>query len=297
MKALSLIPWLLAGPLVAQELLEAPVLPVVPSIALRATAQVAGEQILCGEVAVVGGLDGLAALALAPAPLPGGSRLLTRDQIEVRLSRAGYRPETFAWSGADSVVVTRLARQVTIAELNTAIATLVPLPLELERLSPRRALPAGALSFRLRAALPEPLPERFNLLLDVLVDGRTADSLTVAVRRPAPPAAPLATEPAPTVPAADPLPAPAIPPAPAASSATPAPAPAAPAAPRPTWQVKRGDQLTVLAISGKVRIGLAAEAREAGGYGDTIQCQALVGQEKRVLAARLVSPDTAVLEF
>ncbi len=258
--------------------------PAQPTVLLPATATVFGEQITLGEVAALPADSPLAHVTLAPAPLPGGRRTITRDQIALRLARAGHQPEGVLFQGAESVVVTRLARTLTVAEISAALVDLIPTPVVVDRVPPRRALPTGTVTWRLRTALPDPLPATANVMLDVLVDGRVADSLVIGIRRELPAAAPVAP------------PAPAPPTTPTAPVAA-APAPPTPEEPRPTWQVKRGDQLTVVATAGRVSIKVVAEARSPGRLGDVIQVQAQIGQEKRLLAARLIAPDRAVLEL
>ncbi len=249
-------------------------------IVLVATATVSDETIRLGDVAELPDGSPYAEVVLGPSPLPGHRRQLGRGQVELRLIRAGLADPAIL-SGADSVVVTRVAKTYGAADVRAALATLVSVPVTIERLPPRRPLPVGSVSYRLRGDLPEPLPERFNVPIDVLVNGQVADSLVVAVRLAAPPA-PVAQ----TVAAR-----------PAATPAA-APTPAAPAAPpAPSWKIKRGDPLTVTAVAGRVRISFQAEARSTGTAGDVIECQALIGNERRTVAARLVAPDRAVMEF
>lgn len=89
------------------------------SLDLRAAAVAAGAQVVLGEVAVVRAAAGeeeraavLGAVTLGQAPLPGRSRVFTRQQITARLRQAGFAPEQVAVTGSETVTVRRPGRQV-----------------------------------------------------------------------------------------------------------------------------------------------------------------------------------------
>ncbi|MBI2298650.1 MAG: flagella basal body P-ring formation protein FlgA [Armatimonadetes bacterium] len=288
----------LAAPLAAAEELPAP--PVVEPgplvLVLTPTAVVDGDQITLADVAKLPEQSPYAGVDLAPSPLPGHTRTLTREQIGLRLERAGYTAAELAITGVDSVVVRRDARRISRADIVAALAALLPVAVTIDRLPPRRSLPLGPLSYRLRGTLIEPLPERFTVGLDVLVGGTVADQINIPVARALPPAPIPASAPSPAIPVATPT-ADVTPPAPAPPAAA-AAAPARPAdPPKPAWQVKYGDHLTVVATAGCVRVTLQGEARQAGKCGDLVSIQVTIGKERRTISARLTAPDRAVLEF
>jgi len=263
------------------------------ALVLKATADVDGSSILLRDVADLAEDCPWALVDLGPAPLAGHSKTITAPQIELKLERSGFAAEAGAITGAGQVVVTRQARVPSAADLQQALKQMLPFEVAIERLPPRRPLPLGQIGYRLGGSLPNPMPERFILALDVLVDQRVCDQLSLTVRRidatPELVAGPQVT-PVTEVPevyqsglAAEPV---------AARDAMAAERPAAPA-----WQVKRGDKLTVVAVSGSVRITLMAEARETGTLNDIVQCETRINNERRLLAARLVAPDKAILEF
>lgn len=265
--------------------------PAVQALVLKPAADVDTDSVLLRDVADLPEGCPWALVDLGAAPLPGRSRTITAPQIELRLVRSGFAAEAGPLAGADTVVVTRVARVPSAADIQQALARMLPFEVAIERLPPRHPLPLGPISYRLGGVLPNPLPERFILALDILVDQRVCDQLSLTVRRiaaqPAPDAGPQVT-PVTDVPETY------------VSGLGPAPtrdamAAAAPAA--PAWLVKRGDKLTVVAVSGSVRITLMAEARETGTLGDIVQCETRVNNERRLLAARLIAPDKAILEF
>ena len=296
MKALSILfPLTLwALPVAADE-----AAPAVTIVEVAPTATVAGDTVRLGDVAALPAEHPLAQVNLVPAPLPGCRRLVTRGEIEVRLAHAGYGSANVVLRGAESVVVQRASRQLTPTDIQTALGKLLAFKVELDRLPPRRPLPLGTLSFRLRGDLPNPLPDQFSINVDVLVDGRVADQLNIGLRLP--PAAPVAV--AAPVPAAMPArvdaqqPTPQPTPQPAAQPAAPA-APAAPPAPaKPAWQVRYGDALTIRASSGRASITLPGVARQTGTLGDVISVEAQVGGQRRTLRVKLTAPDSAVMEL
>jgi hypothetical protein len=254
-------------------------------VELKAAATVDGEQVLLRDVATLAADTPMAATALAPAPLPGSRAWLSRDQIELRLERAGYAPRDVTLDGAATVTITRASQTVLPDAVAAALARLLGTPVVIERLAPPGPLPVGQIDWRLRGEVPQPLPERCSLTLEVLVGGKPARSVLVAIALP----------PAPAVPVAPPIPAAAPIATPVALANPPAPVPVKPAP--PAWQVRRGDRLQVTARAGRVSIVLAAEARGQGTLGDVVQAETTIGTSKRTVAVRLTAPDKAVLEW
>ena len=278
---------------VARSATAEPAAAVPAGIDLKPTAETTGSSILLRDVAELPEDSLLAGVDLGPSPLPGHSRTITADQIELRLERAGFGDEAGTLTGAGSVVVTRQSNVPSPTDIQAAVKAILPFDILIERLPPRHALPVGQVSYRLGSALPNPLPERFMLTLDILVDQRVADQLSLSVRRVAAPPAPAGEL---QVVAVTDVPETYVSGLAARPAALgPAVTPGLPAA--PAWEVKRGDKLSVEAVSGNVRITLMAEARETGTLGDIIQCETRINNERRLLAARLIAPDKAILEF
>jgi len=267
--------------------------PAMPPLVLKATAAVDGYSVLLRDVADLPADCPWATVELGPAPLPGRSRTITAPQLELRLERSGFAVEAGPVGGADSVVVTRAARLPSAMDIQQALARMLPFEVTIERLPPRHALPLGQVGYRLGGTLPNPLPERFILVLDILVDQQLCEQLSLTVRRVAAPVEPAA---GPPVAAMTDVPE-AYVSGLAARAAVPRGAIAATPPAAPAWEVKRGDKLTIVAVSGNVRISLLAEAKETGSYGDTVQCETRINNERRLLAARLIAPDKAILEF
>lgn len=281
---LSLAIAVLVAPGWAQD--EPPAAPAGPLVAqLLPTAVVSEDNIVFANLVADLTDEELAAVAIGPAPLPGLTRTITRDQVELRLARAGYGADRVRLEGVDSVVVRREARRLSRAEIEQALAELVPEPVLIDRLPPRAPLPTGPITYRLRTALPAPLPDLFTVGLDVMVNGQVADRLSIVVRRPAPPTpvTPVTPLAAGAVPAIEPV----------ADATPPPPAPSA----EPAWRVKRGDRLTVVLLAGTVKVSVAGEAREDGKPGDTIQVQVVLGGKRKLLAARLTARDQAQVEL
>ncbi|MBI5834567.1 MAG: flagella basal body P-ring formation protein FlgA [Armatimonadetes bacterium] len=254
---------------------------------LMPTANIAGESVTLGDLGNLPADHPLNGLVIAPAPLPGLRLCLSRDQIELRLLRLGYRSGDVRLTGAGSVVVSRTGQMLRPDLVQAAVTKLIGLPVTVERLPQFGALPLGALDYRLRSDLPNPLPDQFSLTLDVLVAGQVVARPTVSLKL-ALPAAPVAAVDQ-TVSVTRPTPTPATGTRPAAPGA-----PTAPTA--PAWQVKRGDRVAVTAVSGAVRIVLSGEARGQGTLGDTIAFEVVLGGQKRTVSARIVAPDRAVME-
>ena len=258
---------------------------------LTPTANITGDNVTLGDLGKLPAGHPLAGLVIASAPLPGLRLCLTRDQIELRLLRLGYRSADVRLTGADSVVVARTGQQLRADAIAAAVGRIIGLPVTVERMPQIGSLPLGTLDYRLRGDLPNPLPNQFTLTLDVLLAGQVVCRPTVSLKldMPAAPVAAVDQTLTPTLPT--PV---AASPAGAAPTAAARPAPAAPA--KPAWQVKRGDRVAVTAISGSVRIVLPGEARGQGTLGDTITFEVVLGGQKRTVSARLVAPDRAVME-
>ncbi len=275
--------WLLVllPALVAAWSAEPPVGP--PVIELLPEAIVAGEQITLADLAELAEDSPLRDIVIAPAPPLGGERTLRRGQVLVGLSRAGYR-DGIELAGADSILVRRAARQLMPADLQPKLAALLDREVSIDRLPPLKPLPEGEVQLRLRGGVGEPVDGRVTVTVDIFVASRLRDTVTIAlfVVEPEP-----ELPPEPTRPAAQPGPEP-----PAAEPPAAEPEPA-----RPTWRVKRGDKLTVVASAGRVVVTFLAEARSEGGLGDVVQVQAVIGETKRTYAVRLTAPDKAALEL
>ena len=79
-------------------------------IELAPTAQVTGDWVTLGDIAVVQPDERAQALAgtpIAPAPQPGGSRSISAGYVRLRLRAAGVDLTGVAFSGAERVQVTR----------------------------------------------------------------------------------------------------------------------------------------------------------------------------------------------
>ncbi|HLA40301.1 MAG TPA: flagellar basal body P-ring formation chaperone FlgA [Candidatus Glassbacteria bacterium] len=166
-------------------------------VLLRADARIATSQLRLGEVAEVSGFDeGLIAmldsLPLGPAPLPGESQIISK--MDIRRSLANHRidPLRVAFTGEDSVTVTRTGRVVSHAEIKELVDkfiqscwadedvrteilyTRLPEELALENenctltvLDPVKAQPSGALAVSAAAMDGDRVVARFPVSIKV----------------------------------------------------------------------------------------------------------------------------------
>lgn len=86
--------------------------PALQSVQLRASAHVSGDWVTLAELAIVApkAQAALAALAIAPAPPPGGTRNVSLGYLKLRLRRAGVDLSGVTFSGPDRVAVSRGGR-------------------------------------------------------------------------------------------------------------------------------------------------------------------------------------------
>ncbi|WP_332879431.1 flagella basal body P-ring formation protein FlgA, partial [Massilia sp. S19_KUP03_FR1] len=150
---------------------------------LQPTALAPGARVRLADVATVrvpGDAAGLAAVDLAAAPLPGYTLRLSRTEI-ARILRARALPYVLAPEGPAAVQIERRsqgfdpARVTQVAEQALqALAALDGTRLELVLAAPlpELALPAGAVSLRVRAPAPHSLRQRRpTVWVDITVDG------------------------------------------------------------------------------------------------------------------------------
>ncbi len=86
-------------------------------IELSEAAEITADRIELGALATVTGpepaRERLEALDIGPAPLPGRSRTLTLGYLKMRMRRWGLKPESFMFTGAPQVQVSRHAETAT----------------------------------------------------------------------------------------------------------------------------------------------------------------------------------------
>ncbi len=126
----------------------------------------------------------LASLPVAPAPLPRYSRTITAGEVATKLAQMGWRNGSFVLEGATKVLVTRIGRQVTAAELEAALHKALGVPVKLLLPPPPLLVPSGELS--VQALLPS--SPRTTLPVTVLVDGRPVATVRLLVQAVVPPA-------------------------------------------------------------------------------------------------------------
>ena len=112
------------------------------TVELAESAQIAGDHIELGAVAIIGGSDEevalLAGLDLGPAPLPGQSRILSLGYLKMRLRRWGVNAGEITFAGAPQVRVSKSAAVVAVATHDTGTArqtgvTQTPAPVVVKR--------------------------------------------------------------------------------------------------------------------------------------------------------------------
>jgi flagella basal body P-ring formation protein FlgA len=153
-------------------------------VTLRAQATVSGAQVTLGEIADIAAdkpeaAAKLAAIIIAPSPLPGGTYAISRTQVLAHVRQAGIAPDAVTLAGAPSVAVTRAATTISGDDLaaagRDALAALAPPDVTPEIICARRpadlSVPQGAIELKAEIG-PGSLGGTRTVGIAVLVDGQ-----------------------------------------------------------------------------------------------------------------------------
>lgn len=157
------------------------------SVMVKPSAEVSGPSVMLSDLAAAG--DRLNSIVICPSPLPGKTRKLTHDQIAVALKRAGVY-ESVELLCPDQITVTRTASTVSPeALLETArqfIMTSNDLPgtisIELARQIGGQIVPSGKLELRVKPGMKSVHRGQNSLPIEIAVDGRVYQTVNVPVR-------------------------------------------------------------------------------------------------------------------
>lgn len=183
----------LPGPASAREAPPRPVLPAQVRLELRPAVEVAGGDVLLGDLAAVtstdlGTLERLARLSLGAAPRAGEERLLRRAELAAWIrARTGLSVAELAWSGAAAVSIRSASQRLEAEHLTRRAADALRTALESEgrRVEltvvgrpPELVVPVGSVELRPRPVIPSSA-RRHAVWLDVWVDARFVRAVAV----------------------------------------------------------------------------------------------------------------------
>ncbi|MEP0766639.1 MAG: flagella basal body P-ring formation protein FlgA [Fimbriimonadia bacterium] len=152
----------------------------------RLSAETRGDRVLLGEIAELSGTETLvtqaAELPVGAGPLPGGSRILTRGEVMVKLRAAGLATAATRVELPETIRVSRPSQEIPQAEIIQAARRALTDPVEAERLVPSvvaRAVTAPVGQYVLMPGAPVRSGLGWSVPVAVQVDGRTAATVQV----------------------------------------------------------------------------------------------------------------------
>lgn len=289
--------------------------------------RVDGESIRLGDLARVDGSDAgwvreLRGLVVGSAPLPGRTRVITRDYVRLRLRQFGLEPDRLSFGGAERVRVHRRGNEVDVEKLQRIVSDYFrnncPWPgaevrvKALQVVSADRMLPVGRVRYFVEPPQYVESPRNLAMQVRFEVDGRYRKEIrvfvdlevmapAVVVRRPVGRGKPLDTRdlgveirnladlPAGTLRRIEDV---------LGQRAT-----------RSLYPdtvlrsdmieipplVKRGDAVVIVAESEGLKITAAGEVKSAGGAGDRVQVVNLDSRKR--IYARVVDKNTVAVDF
>jgi flagella basal body P-ring formation protein FlgA len=296
-------------------------------IHLSATGRVDGEEMRLGDLAHIEGhnprwVRELQGLVVGSAPLPGRSRVITRDYVMLRLRQFGLETDRIAVVGADRVKVHRRGNEIDMEKLRSIVAEYfrknAPWPgaeVRVQRLqvvSADRMLPVGRVRYFVEPPAYTESPRNLAMQVRFEVDGNYEKEIrifvdlevmapAVVVRRPVGRGKPLDPEdvgveirnladlPGGILGSVE-----AVLGQRATRNLYPDTVLRTDMIEIPPL-VKRGDAVVIVAESEGLKITAAGEVKSAGGAGDRVQVVNL-GSRKRI-HARVVDQNTVAVDF
>lgn len=162
------------------------------TLAVRPDTIVDGKSVLLGSVASISGASSefsrkLAAAQVCSSPSPGKQRTLTKTDLIIAIRRAGEDPRSVELICPEKMTVTRSSAHVSGQTIMEAIKTYAlqkewygEAAVEPVRIPPDTDVPSGSVDFRVRTPAQSPKKGLNNLTVDILVDGKVEKSVTAS---------------------------------------------------------------------------------------------------------------------
>ena len=165
-----------------------------PMITVRPECEIAGSNCTLGDLASVQSADAeltqrLKSILVCPTPLPGKTRMVTRDQIVIALRRGGVNDQSVQLLCPAQVNVRRGQSVVTGLALFEAAKTFAQsgvslsgtVVIEPRRLPADQIVPAGSPELRIKAGARGPRKGQNSVPVEIVVDGQVYRTVMVSV--------------------------------------------------------------------------------------------------------------------
>lgn len=162
-------------------------------IELKSTAEVAGSDILLGEIAKISGdnpdgIQKLSEISVGRSALPGYSRKVQMDYIRIKIRQINYDDKTYELTGAKEMDVLTKAENITGADIaSTAVNKLTEslsgagteVSISPESLPRDFKIPTGQVSFNVKLPNSTILSNRMTAAVEILINGTIYNTVYV----------------------------------------------------------------------------------------------------------------------